>query len=283
VNPFASLFYRGLSQPLAALRPGCLVLLTLLTFGVQANPWYRVEVMLVAYQDEEVIDHELWPDALDAEPPSAVIYEQHQAARDSYDWWLEARSTAEQKALAEFDFSQRPVADFPRPLTQLQHKLFASKADTINRRRDMQVIWHQAWVEPIQSEDNAIRHPIDVAIRDQLNIQLRGTLQLHVSRYLHINTDLVMQHYALEETPELAALSLPASGNLKADYRSGLLEGAELSLTEPQAAPIRSARIQQSRRMRSNELHYVDHPMLGLVVKVIPVETEADLFPADEQ
>ena len=46
---------------------------------------------------------------------------------------------------------------------------------------------------------------------------------------------------------------------------------------------IRSARIQQSRRMRSNELHYVDHPMLGLVVKVIPVETEADLFPADDQ
>jgi hypothetical protein len=134
-----------------------------------------------------------------------------------------------------------------------------------------------------QSEDNAIRHPIDVAIRDQLNIQLRGTLQLHVSRYLHINTDLVMQHYALEETPELAALSLPASANHKADYRSGLMDGAELSLTEPQAAPIRSARIQQSRRMRSNELHYVDHPMLGLVVKVIPVETEADLFPADDQ
>ena len=32
--------------------------------------------------------------------------------------------------------------------------------------------------------------------------------------------------------------------------------------------------MQQSRRMRSNELHYLDHPLLGVVVKLTPLDEE---------
>jgi hypothetical protein len=32
--------------------------------------------------------------------------------------------------------------------------------------------------------------------------------------------------------------------------------------------------MQQSRRMRSNELHYLDHPLLGIVVKLTPLDEE---------
>lgn len=254
----------------------------LLPATAQANPWYRVEVMLVAYQDEETIDNELWPDAIDAQPVSAEVYQQYEETENQYNWWAEANSTEEQKLLAEFDFSQVPSASLPTALTPLEHKLFADKAAKINRRNDMEVIWHQAWIEPIQDEKNAIQHPIEVELSGPFTIELRGTLQLHVSRYLHINTDLKMQHYQLEETPELANLSLPSSQSETADYRADLYAQEQLSLSEQQVVPIRSAHIQQSRRMRSNELHYVDHPMLGVVVKVIPVETEEDVAPTEE-
>ena len=30
--------------------------------------------------------------------------------------------------------------------------------------------------------------------------------------------------------------------------------------------------MKQSRRMRSKELHYIDHPMLGILVRVTPIE-----------
>jgi len=250
-----------------------------------ANPWYRVEVMLVAYQDEETIDHELWPDAITSEPPAFEIADEIDNTQHSYDWWLKPQAdSSEVTALwSKFGVEKTPDSQFPQPLTQLDYLIFADKAAKINRRKDMEVIWHQAWIEPVQSEDKAIKHPIDVSLKDKLDIQLRGTIQLHVSRYLHINTDLDIQHYELAEPNELAALSLPASSNEKSDYRADLLGDSEVSLSEPQLAPIRSAKIQQSRRMRSKELHYVDHPMLGLVVKVIPIETEADVLPPPEE
>jgi hypothetical protein len=31
--------------------------------------------------------------------------------------------------------------------------------------------------------------------------------------------------------------------------------------------PLQSYRMQQSRRMRSGEMHYLDHPFFGLIVK----------------
>ncbi|MBV1881020.1 MAG: peptidoglycan binding protein CsiV [Pseudomonadales bacterium] len=36
--------------------------------------------------------------------------------------------------------------------------------------------------------------------------------------------------------------------------------------------PVRTVQLKQSRRMRSKELHYLDHPLFGIVVKVIPYE-----------
>lgn len=34
----------------------------------------------------------------------------------------------------------------------------------------------------------------------------------------------------------------------------------------------RTATMRQSRRMRSNELHYIDHPLMGLLIKIMPYE-----------
>ena len=33
--------------------------------------------------------------------------------------------------------------------------------------------------------------------------------------------------------------------------------------------------LQQKRKMRSNEVHYIDHPMLGLVIKLTPLDADA--------
>jgi hypothetical protein len=63
---------------------------------------------------------------------------------------------------------------------------------------------------------------------------LDGTLRVYLSRYLHADVDLVY-HRENVETP---------------------------------------FRLATSRRMRSGELHYLDHPVFGVLIKVIPLETE---------
>ena len=34
--------------------------------------------------------------------------------------------------------------------------------------------------------------------------------------------------------------------------------------------------LNQSRRMRSNEIHYIDHPRMGVIIKIMPLEITSD-------
>ena len=53
------------------------------------------------------------------------------------------------------------------------------------------------------------------------------------------------------------------------------IPGMGVELDPGPVSPYRHAvLLQQKRRMRSNEVHYIDHPMLGLVVKLTPVAQE---------
>lgn len=67
--------------------------------------------------------------------------------------------------------------------------------------------------------------------------EMRGTLLLHVSRYLHVEPDLWLTDQ---------------------DARNRLYH----------------VQINQSRRMRSEELHYLDHPRFGLLIQVNPWQSE---------
>ena len=66
--------------------------------------------------------------------------------------------------------------------------------------------------------------------------ELQGTIRLHLSRYLHVEPDLW--------------------------YTSTSSEGVPFWV-----------RINQNRRMRSDELHYIDHPLFGLLVRITPFKT----------
>lgn len=67
--------------------------------------------------------------------------------------------------------------------------------------------------------------------------ELQGMLRLHLARYLHVE-------------PELWFTSVSA-------------EGQRFRVS-----------IDQSRRMRSGELHYLDHPLFGLLIRLTPHRTE---------
>lgn len=86
--------------------------------------------------------------------------------------------------------------------------------------------------------------------------EVDGTVTVVLGRYLHLHTDLVFR------TPLSRA-------------------GAEPRPPQELARPgLVSVRVQGQRRMRSRELHYLDHPLLGVLVQITPVETPAPTGPA---
>ena len=78
--------------------------------------------------------------------------------------------------------------------------------------------------------------------------QVDGTIKLFVGRYLHVHTDLIYRQAAVlrEENTENG---LVKESNVLIDYK-----------------------VHNNRKMRSAELHYLDHPMLGILVEITPLE-----------
>lgn len=256
------------------------LLLWQLSAGAHAAPWYQVEVMLIAYTDTRLIDNETWPEFL---TPLDV-----QADAPDYRWWLTPSFNNHNTLIANYGFSKTPTASWQHPMQPLENLDLQDAATRISKRQDMNIVWHKAWIEPIQEQENAIAHPINIEIpaedEDDFAINLSGSFSLYLSRYLHLNTDFVMQHNKVidEEVIEFEGFE-PESLNdtvntlIKEKKDLSLSDTAETELsaidTEPdhRLQPIRAAQIQLKRRMRSKELHYIDHPMLGVIVKVTPV------------
>lgn len=105
-------------------------------------------------------------------------------------------------------------------------------------------------------------------LRDAEVLPLDGTVKLVVSRYLHLYTDLYYTT-AVEWT----------DGAPDARANAGRAAAAGTAVPPrvtrgPNGQAMLSYGFHQERRMRSGELHYLDHPVLGLLVKITPHKPE---------
>lgn len=117
--------------------------------------------------------------------------------------------------------------------------------EKMRRSRDYRPLVHTAWTQPGYAAEDAPSLPLDRVAR--LPRDLSGKVTLHLSRYLHLNVDLAL------------------AGN-----RSS---GASDALTLNER-PI--YQLQESRRMRSGDLHFFDHPRFGVIARIERAETAAD-------
>jgi hypothetical protein len=236
-----------------------------------ATPWYRVEVMIVAYLDEANMAQEHWASAIASDTDTDLATETGTGSEplidsiNSMTWWLNPSALQQRydALLAGYDFSGVPTAK----QLELAAPELNDAIDRINYRSDMKVVWHEVWAEPIQEEGLALPHPLHIELKRGMDIEVEGLFSLHRSRYLHFNTDILVQHYQDVAEAPLDVLTLPNS-----QQSDEWLPAGKQSAAQPQSIPLRASIIRQTRRMRSGELHYLDHPMLGIVVKVTPIE-----------
>ena len=265
------------------------VLLILLAVGVQqaqaeiANTrWYDVEVILFAQTNKEYRNSESWP--IDYTPPDM------ENARE----------------LLPQDKSKRDPAR-PTPFRLLDPDELKLDADArrIDAAPDLKLMEHFGWRQPGLPQAGALAVRVDQALFDRIKSmnevaaggqpateagveqsdtvtepQIEGTLRLILSRYLHIETDLLFKE-PLDEQPvssdaeqaNVVLFSEPAAP----DTSGGQTTQPDLfAMAQENAAqaPYRVYFMQQSRRMRSNEVHYLDHPVFGMVIKVFPYQPQ---------
>lgn len=154
------------------------------------------------------------------------------------EWGLEAAAAGQRLAIPEDEptpFTSNepaPVAAMSFPaLTPAKFKLTAI-AETLRRSRNYQPLAHFGWTQPGYVRDSAKYLPINSLV--PAGSGLVGQVALSRGRYLHLTVDLVY------DAP-----------------------GA-------QGEPSQRYVLRQSRRMRSNERHYLDSPRFGVIAIVTP-------------
>jgi hypothetical protein len=114
-------------------------------------------------------------------------------------------------------------------------------ADIINKLDPVSqsILFNAQWVQPVYEQQHSVPIYIESSSQVLNQPQLKGLFNLHVSRYLHSSIE-------LQFIPEDA-------------------ENLNKTLS-----------LQQTRRMRSQEVHYIDHPSLGVLIRILPFENPLD-------
>ena len=188
----------------------------------------------------------------------------------------------------------------PRPFVLLpgDYRELGAKAAQMQRGGRYTVLFHETWVQPVPPEERSLPIVLDHSGDTQQWSRLQGTIKLSLSRYLHVQTNLWLNTSgdylpgtwqmpapplgppsliieeqepvdittAIEQLPQAVVLGIDGENEG---------EGGEPGEVNVPVYPYRHAvLLEQTRRMRSNETHYIDHPLLGVVIKFTPITAE---------
>ena len=159
-----------------------------------------------------------------------------------------------------FDFSRN---DF----TQLSpvDSDFQQTNRTLERSSDHRLLYHGLWRQAVRQSSNAVPIYIEGGLRYGDNHELQGSVTIRFNENedrVVIDTHIWLIEYSIVKDPssEWELPQIPESIRIESRENSS-------SLTY---FPNNVYVMDQSREMRSNEFHYLDHPALGLVISVKP-------------
>lgn len=226
--------------------------------------YYNVEVILFEHLDTGNQDAEDWK-------PSKQVSEASQA---------ELSHILGQSYVMEAESVYQPELMFT--LVPEQEYQLHEEATKIKESSSRRVLMHTAWRQPGLASEQAIRvyfkHIIEntdnseqstdkqheaansqITPATPLQPYIEGSIKVMLARYLHVDTDIM--YFALRELGKnTTSTETDPAITLINEYRND-----EEAFTLYQMKQLR-------RRMRSSELHYLDHPVIGMLLKITPYE-----------
>ena len=126
-----------------------------------------------------------------------------------------------------------------------KNETLLDSVERLNRSARYQVHYHSAWQQPIMRKRSA--KFIDIHSDDEL---IQGKMRLYKSTYLHAALDL----WLVENTAQVNSWSDVSP------------DGVDIDMP-------RNPHLLESRRIRSKKLYFFDHPKMGALLKLTPIET----------
>ncbi len=199
---------------------------------------------------------------------------------------------------SESETEQHQIKD-ERTLVLLENEELTLKAHAgqLSRSNRYRVLFHGAWRQALVARDKAPGVIIQGGDLYDSHYQLEGSVKFSVERYLHVETNLWLTDFSTNFGQERKPWpELPRAPNKKInlndiqfidDRGTGFWNRFQDDAPSNEFENILSQNYiinnivlmsqKQSRAMRSTELHYIDNPQLGVLVKILPYEKPEEL------
>ncbi len=254
-------------------RINLLLMLTalLISSGVQAE-WYQVEV---------------------------IVFEHVNPGFDNEDWLKDPGLVPLNDTVSPVDTSQLvpnlPVSYTPGPALPppwVAYEIMPASSyklqgiyQSLRQSRQYHPLYHIAWQQPavdgnrsralhLQQEDSGslfeltlppilVTDPMPAEFYEPVKLLLDGTVRIRSSSFLHVDVDMVLFRPPVSNiTPMNLPSQLPA---------------------EPEARPVEYVRLtEKNLRLKLGEVHYFDHPRLGVILQVNRLELAVPVTSAVE-
>jgi hypothetical protein len=242
--------------------------------------WFEVELIVFAHNNKLALDSEKWPEITDLVLPEEMVElgqpipkppEEITPTKDQQDLVFEQVTQDGSSPIEDLKPIPMPVAFVMLRDEELQLKESLKK---LTKSSKFDPLLHIAWRQPnknLKTEKTARKTKSDINNEtniEMINPRFAGTIRLSVARYLHFAADLV---YRAPITQRVANPMRDRELWTDSPYQAlSYPQGPAYQLESWKA--LRGFRLEESRRMRSKRIHYLDHPFLGIVVLITPVE-----------
>lgn len=224
-----------------------------------------------------------------------VVFARDSADAEVEESWHRDYGLAYPKRLIDLAATPAESADpaqaaAPFQLLPTSARQLNDSARAIDRRANLRVLFHEAWVQPVGGIDSADPVLISGGRHYGQYRELGGYVVLTVERYLHLRTDLWMTRFGTGNVLDVDVPVLPlpvitvqtAAGESDSTTTAA---AADASATPEPAGvgyiPDQIYVLDQERRMRSGEIHYIDHPRFGMLVLVTPYKAPEPPAPVE--
>jgi len=210
---------------------------------------YTVEVIIFRYaQDVSGASERFLPDELPPGPLETLDEEAPLVSTPAYETGIEPEP--------------EPVRDVGVQLLAEDQLTMRDVLAKLDRLDAYEPLMHFGWTQSAWLDEET--DPLDLARFASPPAGLDGTLELYLSRYLHLVVDLAL------DAPENTVIGGPAEGASTGDSDFlGYLDADEtIGRTR--------YRIQENRILKNGDLRYFDHPKFGVLAKVTRVEDDGE-------
>ena len=196
-----------------------------------ADDWYTIEVAIFERLGDAALAEERWPERIEESRAGFAI------------------STGDSDGVRVLTAGRAEASSIQK--VGRESLAYGGLVSRMDRSGQYRPLVHMGWRQPGMSKSEAVPVKVSGASSGSPEAsQVRGTLRLYRSRYLHLEADLV--------------LSKPAAA-----YAGANANGATRFT------------LRERRRMRSGELHYLDHPLFGVLVRATPFRRAGGSFVAE--